>query len=260
MPCFPRRGAVAAALSLCLALAACGGGTSNQYAGSTLAGQVLMEASAPVAGSANICLFAVADGLGNPLDTAVVPPVGTGTLLTSGCISSNSQGQFVQALPNFYGPVLVQVANGYYYNRASSSSVALSNLTQTNDSLQALAFVGGGGTVNVVVSPLTTIATAMANRMPGGLNAANYAAAIAKVEAEFQLGGLNITQAPSSGDAQDLVLRGIERYLVDPPGSTDDPTGANLLNWNVAALTTMSADYSNAYDAINTSATHFTFY
>lgn len=258
MSSLPRRGAVAAALSLCLALAACGGGTSNQYAGSTLAGQVLMEASAPVAGTANICLFAVADGLGNPL-TVTVPPVGTGTLLTTACISSNSQGQFVQALPNFYGPVLVQVANGYYYNRASSSSVALSNLTQTNASLQALAFVGGGGTVNVVVSPLTTIATAMANRMPGGLNAANYAAAIAKVEAEFQLGGLNITQAPSSGDAQDLVLRGIERYLVDPPGTTDDPAGANLLNWNVAALATMSADYSNAYDAINSSATQFTF-
>lgn len=260
MSCLPRRGAIAAALSLCLALAACGGGTSSQYAGSTLAGQVLMDASAPVAGSANICLFAIADGLGNPLDTAVVPPLSTGTLLTPACITSNSQGQFVQALPNFYGPVLVQVANGYYYNRASSSSVALSNLSATNASLQAVAFIGGGGTVNVVVSPLTTIATAMANRMPGGLNAANYAAAAAKVEAEFQLGGLSITQAPSSGDAQDLALRGIERYLVDPPGSSDDPAGANLLNWNTAALATMSADYSNAYDAINASTQQFTFY
>ncbi len=255
----PRRGALSAALSLCLALAACGGGTNSKFSGSTLDGQVLMEASAPVSGSANVCLYAIANGQGNPLNTAVVPPANTGTLLATGCLNTNAQGQFAQALPAFYGPVLVQITGGSYVNRATGGSASLSALGSTNAALQAVVFVGGGGTVNVVVSPLTTIATAIALNMPGGLTMSNYAAAAAHVASEFQLGALSITSAPGSGDAQDLALRGIEDYLVTGAAVVDDPKGSNLLSWNSAALATVSADYTSAYNAINGTTASFAF-
>ena len=260
MPSLSRRGLLAAVSSLCLALAACGGGTSGQYSGSTLNGQVLMDASAPLGGSANICIYGIANGQGNPLNTNVTPPVNTGTLLTTGCLSSDAQGQFSAPLTNFYGPVLIQVTGGVYASRATGTVITLNGLSATNAALQAMAFVGGGGTVNVVATPLTTMAVAIANTMPGGLTMGNYQAAATKVAAEFQLGGLNITSAPTSGDPQDLVLRGVEQYLAFPPGSTDDPNAANLLNWNTGALPTMSTDFSSAYNAINGTSASFSFY
>ena len=260
MPSLSRRGLLAAVSSLCLALAACGGGTSGSYSGSTLDGQILMDATAPVVGSANVCIWGIANGQGNPLNTNVSPPASTGTLLTSGCLSTNAQGQFSADLSNFYGPVLIQVTGGTYTNRATGSAMGLSYLSATNASLQAIAFVGGGGTVNVLATPLTTIAVAMANAMPGGLTMANYQTATAKVATEFQLGGANLTTAPLSGDPQDLVLRGVEQYLAFAPGSTDDPSAANLLNWNTGALGTMSADFTSAYNTINGTSASFSFY
>lgn len=255
-----RRGALPAALSLCLALVACGGGTNSKYEGSTLVGTVLMDASAPVAGSANVCLYAVANGQGNPLNTAVSPPVNTGTLLTPGCLSTDAQGQFSQALPNFYGPVLVQITGGSYVNRASASTMSLNALSSTNAALQALAFIGGGGTVDIVVTPLTTIATAMAQGMTGGLNATNYARATQIVAGEFQLGSTDITKAAASGDPQDLVLRGVEQYLASGTSVADDPNAANLLTWNTGALGTLSTDFTSAYNTINGTSASFAFY
>lgn len=261
MSCPLRRGATLAALSLSLLLAACGGGTSNKYSGSTLDGQVLMDATAPVTGSYNVCLYAIANGQGNPLNTTVSPPANTGTLLTTSCISTDSQGQFSQALPNFYGPVLVQITGGSYANRASGTTVSLNALSATNAALQAVAFIGGGGTVNVLVTPLTTIATSMAQAMAGGLSMSNYALAASRVAGEFQLGATQITSAPNSGDPQDLVLRGVEQYLVSGQSVVDDPNAANLLTWNTGALGTLSTDYTSAYNTINspTQAT-FVFY
>ena len=230
MSSLPRRGAVAAALSLCLALAACGGGTSSKYDGSTVDGQVLMDATAPVISSGAVCMYAIANGQGNPLNFSVSPPTGTGTLLTPGCISTDAQGQFSQALPNFYGPVLVQITGGSYLSAATHSTQSLTPLAATNASLQAVVFVGGGSTVNVQVTPLTTIATAIANTLP------------------------------VAGDAQDKVLFGIEQYLALPPGSSDDAGGADLLNWNTGVLAQMSSDFTTSYNAINGTSASFSFY
>ena len=260
MPSLSRRGLLAAVSSLCLALAACGGGTSGSYSGSTLDGQVLMDATAPVVGSANVCIWGIANGQGNPLNTNVSPPTNTGTLLTNGCLSTNAQGQFSADLTSFYGPVLVQIFSGSYASRATGTTVGLNSLSATNASLQAIAFVGGGGTVNVTITPLTTIAVSMANSMPGSLTMANYQTAAAKVATEFQLGGVNVTSAPASGDPQDLVLRGVEQYLAFAPGATDDPSAANLLTWNTGAVGTMSADFTSAYNTINGTSASFSFY
>lgn len=261
-----RRAALGAALSLPLVLSACGGGGSSaQYSGSTLNGTVLMSATAPVTGGSNVCIYAIVNGQGNPLNTGTTPPSNTGTLLTNGCISSSATGGFSQDLSTFYGPVLIQITGGTYASDATGAAAGLTPLTSTNAALQAVAFIGGGGTVNVVVSPLTTVATAIALNLPGGLTAANYATAWAKVSSEFQLGTLAVNTRPSAGDAQDLALRGVEQYLALPPGSTDDANANNLLTWNTAALGnastvgTVSYDYTQAYNAINHLSASFNF-
>ncbi len=259
MPRHFRRAGLGAALVLPLLLAACGGG-SSQYDGSILNGQVLMSAGNPVTdgGNGNVCVYAVAAGQGNPLNTTVVPPANTGTLLTTSCVPTDANGNFTIDLTSFYGPVLIQVAAGSYTNAATGKTTLLPNLSSTNASLQAVADIGGGGTVNAVVTPLTTIATVKAAAMSGGLSAADYAAASASVASQFQLGSLTINTAPVAGDAYDMALAGVQEYLANAPGAIDDPNANNLLTWNLSA-STVQADYTTAYDAINHSSASFTF-
>ena len=120
MPRLSRRAGLGAVLALPLLLAACGGG-SNQYNGSILSGQVLMSAGVPVydGGTGNVCVYALVNGQGNPLNTTVVPWSNTGTLLTNGCVPTDANGNFSIDLSSFYGPVLIQVSAGNYVNAAS---------------------------------------------------------------------------------------------------------------------------------------------
>ncbi len=258
MPRHFRRAGLGAALVMPLLLAACGGG--SQYDGSILSGQVLMSAANPVydAGYGNVCVYAITSGQGNPLNTTVVPATNTGTLLTSSCVPTDANGNFSIDLSSFYGPVLVQIAAGSYTNVATGGSAALPNLSSTNASLQAVANIGGGGTVNMVVTPLTTIATVKASAMSGGLSAADYAAASANVAGQFQLGSLNINSAPVAGDAYDKALYGVQQYLASGSGANDDPNANNLLTWNLGA-SPVQADYTAAYNLINHSSASFSF-
>ncbi len=257
------RAALGAVLPLTLLLSACGGGANTQYQGSILNGTVLMGAGQPVNsnGAGAVCLYAVANGQGNPINTAVSPPANLGTNLTSlnTCnIPIAANGTFSVNLTSYYGPVLIQVAGGSYTNLANGTATSLTNLASTNASLQALVQIGGGGTVNAVVTPLTTVATAMITPN-SGLTMANYAAASAKVAGEFQLGGLNINAIPASGDAYDMALKGVQDYLVVSPASTDDPNANNLLTWNFTA-SPVASDYTTAYNAINGTNLTFSFY
>lgn len=266
MPRNHSRAALGAVLPLTLLLAACGGGGTNaKYEGSILNGQVLMGAGQPVNSNGNgtICLYAVYKGQGNPLNTAVTPPANTGTNLTSPNLCNipiNADGTFSVNLTSYYGPVLIQVTGGSYTNVANGAASSLANLASTNASLQALVQIGGGGTVNAVVTPLTTVATAMITPN-SGLTMANYAAASTKVAAEFQLGGLNINTAPVAGDAYDLALKGVQQYLVAAPGLSDDPSANNLLTWNLTASPgSVATDYTSAYNTINHTNAKFSFY
>ena len=261
MPRPTRRAGLGALLVLPLLLAACGGG-SSQYNGSILDGQVLMSAGVPVydGGIGNVCVYALVNGQGNPLNTTVVPWSNSGTLLTNGCVPTDASGHFSIDLSSFYGPVLIQVSAGNYTNVATATNTPLPNISSTNSSLQAIAAIGGGGTVTALVTPLTTIATVKSQALPGGLNAANYTTASADVAGQFQLGSLSINAAPQSGDAYDQALRAVQQYLVSGPGSVDDPNGNSLLTWNTSMLPTMQSDYTAAYTQLYGSSPAFSFH
>ncbi len=259
-----RRTALAALLALPMALTGCGGGGSSAtLTGAVLSGQVLMGAGRPVyaGGTGNVCLYAIIAGQGNPVNATVTPPQSTGTLLTTSCIPTDANGNFTIDLTSFYGPVLIQVTSGNYTSVATGASAALTNLATTNASLQAVVNIAGGGTVHAVVTPLTTVATAIAlgNSTSGfTLSNASYAAASAKVDSEFQLGSGDINTAPNAGDAYDMALNGVQEYLAAPPGSIDDASANNLLTWNLAG-SSVAADYTSAYNAINHTTATFSF-
>ncbi|CUA93971.1 hypothetical protein [Thiomonas bhubaneswarensis] len=258
-----------------LALAGCGGGSTNtNYSGSTVVGQVLMGANSPVNGNGtqNVCAYAVVNGQGNPLITTVLPYTNTGTLLS--CVPSGADGSFSMNLTSFYGPVLLQVVGGTYSYKGASQN--LNSLTSTalnlaasdanaalatNASLQAMVNVGGGNTVTANITPLTTFAVARITPN-SGLTIANYTASLQNIAGLFGLGSLALaTAVPASGDAYDKALMGVEQYLatMTPNGSnTDDPYAAHFLNWT--NLATVSADYSTAYNTANgTSGVSFNF-
>lgn len=272
MPVSPIRISLGAALLASLALAGCGGGSTNtNYSGSIVTGQVLMGANSPVNGNGtdNVCAYAIVNGQGNPLTTTVTPYTSYGTVLD--CVPSAADGSFSMNLTSFYGPVLLQVVGGTYSYKGASQ--ALNSLTSTalnlaasasnaalatNASLQAMVNVGGGGTVTANITPLTTFAVARITPN-SGLTFANYSASLQHIAGQFSLGGLALaTAVPTTGDAYDKALIGVDQYLATMTlngGNADDPYGANLLNWtNLGAATTpatVSADYSTAYNQAN---------
>lgn len=257
-----------------LALAGCGGGSTNtNYSGSTVVGQVLMGASSPVNGNGtlNVCAYAVVNGQGNPLITTALPYTNTGTLLS--CVPSGSDGSFSMNLTSFYGPVLLQVVGGTYSYKGASQ--ALNSLTSTalnltvsdanaalatNASLQAMVNVGGGNTVTANITPLTTVAVARITPN-SGLTLANYSASLQNIAGQFGLGSLALaTAVPASGDAYDKALMGVDQYLLNMGttlGASNDPYGAHFLNWT--NLATVSTDYSSAYNTANGTSQAFNF-
>jgi hypothetical protein len=262
-----------------LALAGCGGGSSTtNYNGSTVVGQVLMGPAASGGavnggGTNNICAYALVNGQGNPLNTTVTPYINTGTVLD--CVPTAADGSFSMDLTSFYGPVLLQVSGGtfgykgatYALNSLTSTALGLAASASnaalaTNASLEAMVNVGGGGTVHVMVTPLTTFAVARITPNSGQTMGA-YATSLGVIAQEFGLGSVDLTAAVPAvaPDPYGMALLGVDQYLatMTPIGSsTNDPYAANFLTWN--NLAQVSADYTAAYNAANgTSGVSFSF-
>ena len=273
-----------------LLLTACGGGGSSaQYEGSIVTGQVLMgpqypgdTSGGPVAG-ATVCAYAFLAN-GSPLYTINYGalPYTYNITPAATCQTTAANGSFSFNLLNgVYGPVLLQAYGGSYQFGASSSalkSYSLNQLTSTNLSfltttstnyfiasnttLQAVVNVGGGGTVSTNITPLTTFAVARGNPI-NGFTVATYQNNLGNVAAQLGISGVgNLATAIPGNPASDpnasygQAMLGVAQYLatMTPNGTnTDDPYSANLLNWT--NLATVSADYTTAYRTINSGST-----
>ncbi len=288
-----------AALLGSLTLAGCGGGSSStNYEGSIVTGQVLMgpqypgdTSGGPVSG-ATVCAYAFLAS-GSPLYTisTATSPYTYYSSPAATCQTTGPNGSFNFNLTNgVYGPVLLQATLGSYQFGASSSalkSYTLNQLTSTalnlasntssaptnyfiatNTTLQAVISVGGGGTVSTNITPLTTFAVARANPI-NGFTVATYQSNLSNVAAQLGISGVgnlataipgNLATDPNGNYGQAML--GVEQYLstMTPNGSnTDDPYGANLLNWYGPSLATVSSDYTAAYRAINGGSQTFSF-
>lgn len=175
-------------LGAVLALSGCGGGGTDTpvdvpSAQATISGSVV---KGPVSG-ATVQAYAVAGG-------AVGQAIATAT--------TDAQGAFTMSLPSQSGPLILRTSGGTYMDEATG---ALMTVAAGDMMTVALSSVAAGSTVNgVQVTPLTSMAQAMAEQMAGGLTAANVMSANAAVGRYFMVDDIVLTHpmnplVPGSG-------------------------------------------------------------
>lgn len=193
--------ALAAAAAAALLLAACGGGGSDGMMattppadGSTLSGNAV---KGPVSG-ATVTAFAVTGGMmGSQLASAV----------------TDANGAFTMPMAGYTGPVMLRMSGGSYIDEATGITMPMA----PGDMMTAaLPTVPGGATVNVSVTPLTSMAQVMAQHMSGGLTDANIAAANTAVGNYFMVHDILRTQpinplvpGSAASASQDMINYGM---------------------------------------------------
>lgn len=159
------------ATATALVLVACGGGGDG---GSTVGGTSTTLSGAVVKGpvdGAQVCAYALA---GN-----------TKGALLGACATTDTDGNYTLNLPVGSGPLWLQASGGTYIDEATS----LSTLLSAGGPLSTL-ITANGGTVNAMLTPLTTLALNSAVATVGGsgtLNAAAFSAAETQLLSTFNL-------------------------------------------------------------------------
>lgn len=163
----------AAIVAAAVAVAACGsGGSSSGGTGGTPGTMTGRVVKGPVAG-AQVAAYAVAGG-------AMGTPIGSAT--------TDASGAFTMTLRSSTGPVVLQVTGGSYTDEATGASMAMSAGVTMSAAIPSMA--EGGTAAGIQVTPLTTMAQAMAAGKPGGMTAANVTAANAAVGSYFSAGDI----------------------------------------------------------------------
>ena len=159
-------------VSASLALAACGGG------GGSGAGTPPPPLSGAVSGTA----------VKGPVSSATVTAYGLsngtmGAKITSS--STDAQGNFSLSMGSYTGPVMLQLTGGTYTDEASGGSMPM----LSGDAMTAvLPTMAAGATLSgIQLTPLTSMAQAMAQRLSGGMTDANIATANSAVDRYFMV-------------------------------------------------------------------------
>ena len=193
--------------------------------------------------------------------SAVKGPVGNATVTAKkpdgtacGTTATNASGQY-NFTTSCTGDVIIEVTGGSYLDEAT-------NVTKALDTPLKSVISATGGTVNGVITPLTTMAFSYAFSSNSAASKAAFDAQAVKIANQFGLTGINIgTTVPvvsGNADAYGNALKGISQYLKDNPAQT------------LAAVTTASLKsspdfvnfgnfYSAAYNKINNTNIKLTF-
>ena len=102
--------------------------------------------------------------------------------------TTNARGAFTLSVGDYSGPVMLRMTGGMYTDEATGSNMSIAG----SDVMTAvLANVAAGSTVSgVQMTPVTSMAQAMAEHMSGGMTSANIATANAAVGAYFMVGDI----------------------------------------------------------------------
>jgi hypothetical protein len=177
-----RRMVVGALAAATLLAAACGGSSNssgpvaNPTATPSAIGTVSGTAvKGPVTG-ATVTAYAVANGAkGNAIGSA----------------TTDGQGRFTVTIGSYAGPVMMEMTGGSYTDEATGATMPMA----TGDVLRAVmpAVAAGATTSGLCLSPLTSMAQARAQAMPGGMTDANVTAANGAVGGYFMVGDILYT-------------------------------------------------------------------
>ncbi|MFA7383796.1 MAG: hypothetical protein WC001_10130 [Desulfurivibrionaceae bacterium] len=172
---------LAAVLLLTIGLGGCGsgGGTSfSDGSGSSPDSVATLQGAAvkgPVSG-ATVTAFAIENG-------AMGAQLGSAT--------TDAQGNFTMPLSDYTGPVLLQMSGGSYTDEATGQLVSMAEgevMTAVMPSLPST-----GTIANTNITPLTSMAQAMAQNMPGGMTVANITVANGAITHYFLVGDILTT-------------------------------------------------------------------
>ena len=245
-----------------LALAACGGGSDPVVTPATTSGAGATTPTAttpvtpvtPVTPITPVTPPVVTNSGDTTLTGSVVKgPVGNATVTVKkpdgtacGTTSTNVAGQY-SFTTACIGDVIVEVTGGSYTDEATNTVKTLSTPLKTVISAT-------GGTVNAVVTPLTTIAFSYAFTSSNAATKAAFDAQAAKIATQFGLTGVNLaTNVPvvsGTTNAYGNALKGISQYLKDNPAQTlAAVTTASLKS--SADFTNFGTLYSAAYNKAN---------
>jgi hypothetical protein len=135
-----------------------------------------------------------------------------GTQVASG--TTDSQGNFSMTMGAYTGPVLLQMSGGSYIDEAMGATMTMSS----GDVMTAVipSVSSGASVTGIQMTPLTSMAQAMANNMAGGMTGSNITAANTSVGNYFMVNDILHTQpmnplvSGSSGTAtQDMKNYGM---------------------------------------------------
>jgi hypothetical protein len=113
-----------------------------------------------------------------------------GTQLADG--TTDAQGNFSMTIGSYSGPVMLQMSGGTYIDEATGLTMTMS----PGDVMTAVmpSIISGETITNIQVTPLTSMAQAMANNMAGGMTGANIMAANTSVGTYFMVSDILHTQ------------------------------------------------------------------
>jgi hypothetical protein len=128
--------------------------------------------------------------------TAVKGPVASATVtafvLANGAkgaqlatAQTDGQGQFTMQVGTYTGPVLIEMHGGTYTDEATGATMSMGG----TDVMTSVVPTAEAATT-VAVTPLTSMAQAMAAGMPGGMTAENVAAANTRIGSYFSVGDI----------------------------------------------------------------------
>ncbi len=170
-----------------------GGGTTPAASGGMISGTAV---KGPVAGG-TVMAYAVTNGT-------------MGALLGSG--TTDSHGNFQMSIGDYSGPVMLQLSNGTFIDEATGVSMPMSPgdvMTAVTPSIMSNETV-----TNIQVTPLTSMAQAMANNMAGGMTDVNITAANTSVGNYFMVNDILHTQPmnPLVSGASNTATQGMKNY------------------------------------------------
>jgi hypothetical protein len=131
-----------------------------------------------------------------PVSGATVTAYGINSNGTMGAplahAATDGQGNFSIPIGGYTGPVILQMGGGTYIDEATGRTMAMS----PGDIMTAvIPSIASGETItNMQVTPLTSMAQAMAQNMAGGMTAANITAANDSVGSYFMVNDITHTQ------------------------------------------------------------------
>jgi hypothetical protein len=158
-------------LGAALALSACGGGGSSSSTTTPVAGTVSgVVVKGPVSGSTVSAYGVNANGTMGPM---------------LGSATTDAFGQFMLSIGNYAGPLMLKTSGGSYTDEAAGVNMTMRSGDMMTAAIPAIA--AGSMVENVHITPLTSMAEAMAEHMTGGLSDANITMANGAVSAYFMV-------------------------------------------------------------------------